>query len=113
MTTAIFVRGLMGGELKRHVQDYARAMLGRLRRHVTHAELLLDESEPESGKSAHQCTLRLRLSAGSDVLVHARGAGRDAALSSAFRQARRALLRRRRAALRLTPWRKPPQPVAA
>ena len=111
MNANIFVRGSAGNERNNDVREQAHRMLGRLRRHVMHVEVVLDEQELATGTSLHRCTLRLRLQDGGDMLVHARGAGRDAALASAFRRARRELLRRRRATLRLSPWHRQPQPA--
>ena len=111
MNMTIFVRGTACDGLREEVQSYARGMLGRLQRHISHAELLFGEQDEDAGRNMHQCTLRLHLSEGGDVLVHARSSGRDAALTGALRQARRALLRRRRATLQLLPWRKQPQPA--
>ena len=111
MNVTIFVRGEARNELKKEVRNNTQRMLSRLQRHVLHAEFLLEEQDLDTGDSVHRCTLRLCLSEGGDVLVHARGGGRDAALTSALRQSRRALLRRRRAALQLSPWHIRPQPA--
>jgi hypothetical protein len=111
MNTTIFVRGTTRDELKQEVRNSAKRMLGRLQRHVSHAEFLFEEQDEDTGQNAYQCTLRLHLSEGGGVLVHARSGGRDAALTGALRQARRALLRRRRTALRLSSWHKRLQPA--
>ncbi|MFC1681442.1 hypothetical protein ACFL1S_06640 [Pseudomonadota bacterium] len=105
MRTTISARGFSRKTLERDIRRYARHMLGRLRRPITHAELALKEEDAEPVGGMHVCTLRLRLRGSADVVVLARGAGKIAALTSAFRWARYELMRRR-AAKRLpsTAW---------
>ena len=97
MHTTISARGFAPKKLEFDIRTYAKYILGRLRRHITHAELALKEDE---------CTLRLRLYDSADIVVLARGAGKIVALTRALRHARHALLRRR-AAQHLSPraWR--------
>ena len=111
MNATIAVQGVADNDLKQEVRNHADRTLGRLQRHISHTEVLFEEQDKQTGRSAHLCTLRLRLRKGGEVLVHALNRGRDAALTGALRQARHALLRHRRAALKLAPWHKRPQPA--
>lgn len=111
MGATIAVRGVANDDLKQEVRNHAHRMLGRLQRHISHTDVVFETQEKDTGQGAHLCTLRLRLSKGGEILVHALHRGRNAALTGALRQARRALLRRRRAALQLTPWQQHLQPA--
>ena len=111
MNATIAVRGVTDNDLKQEVRNHAYRMLGRLQRHISHTDVVFEEKDKDTGRIAHACTLRLRLSKGGEVLVHALNRGRDAALTGALRQARHALLRRRRAALKPATWNIRPLPA--
>ena len=79
--------------LRQKVEGCAERVLGRLKRRVSHAVISLREHERQTGDSVHVCSLRLRVPGSRDTLIESLRPDPDSAVDSAFRRARRELLR--------------------
>ena len=95
------------------VKRCAHRTLGRLARRVSHAAVSLREHVRAAGRRVDVCALRLEMPGDAHIHVETLQPGRDVAITSAFRLARREMVRRRRAPLRALIQRPQPLPAPA
>lgn len=100
-------------DLREQAAACAQRTLGRLAQQVTHVAVALREHAHRPGGRVDVCTLRLCVNGSRDILVESLRPGPAAAISGAFRQARRELMRRRRASRGAPRWRARPLPAPA
>jgi len=83
-------------ELQAEVHENLANAFGRFRRRISHADVTIRSRDNANGRTRHTCSLRIRMRDAREVVVETLQPAWEAAVESAFLQARRALMSGRR-----------------